>query len=315
MGNTGKNTDRKNPNPWTIEDFVEFAAKHGFGGIEAPLMRFVPDLDPTRLKELKARLSGYNMFFLMDLETALDQNQIKALIPWAKEFGSPIIRTKSSNVLGCDRKSLAKPWPEHVRHCISILKNLSPLLRENGLKIAIENHQDLDSNDLLEIVNSVGSDIVGVNFDIGNAFSTCEDPIVFARKLGSSIINVHLKEYQIFKSENGFRLVRSPIGKGSVDFKNVLSLLAKASPDAKMVIELGALEARNIAWLEESFWREIKPRDPIELITFFQLLESETKRDLLDSWKTLWEQEARADEIIAYETEELEESLKYLKIL
>jgi 3-oxoisoapionate decarboxylase len=315
MGSTGKNSDRKNPQPWTIEQFIDFATEHGFGGIEAPLARFMPDLESNRLKQLRSILDDRNMFFLMDVASALDVKQIISLMPLAKEFGSSIIRIKSSDILSCARKKLGRPWTEHVQQCISTLRDIAPQFREQGLRIAIENHQDLDSNDLSQIIESVGVDVVGVNFDIGNAFSTCEDPLVFARKLGSSIINIHLKEYKIFKSEEGFRLVRCSIGDGSVDFKTILPLLAKNSPEAKMIVELGALGARNIAWLESDFWEEIKPRNHSELIKFFQLLEHQTIRTADDSWKTPWEQGASAEDIIAYEVAELKNSLNYLSTL
>lgn len=315
MGVVGKNTDRKNPNSWTLEEFVEFTDKHGLGGIEAPLMRFVPDLEASRLETLGQMLSDREMFFLMDAEGTLDVEEIKRLIPLAKKFSSPIIRIKTSNILECNRKKLGISWPRHVKNIISILKKIASELRENSLKIAIENHQDLDSNDLLKIVESVGPDVVGVNFDIGNAFSVCEDPFNFAEKLGKYIINIHLKDYKLFKSGEGFRLVRCPLGEGSVDFRTILPELVKNSPDAKMVVELGALEARNIAWLEPNFWQEIESRTDLERTTFSQLLERGIINSHDDSWQTPWEQGASSASIISYEARELETSLDYLSKL
>lgn len=312
MGVVGKNTDRKSPNPWTLDEFVEFADKHGLGGVEAPLMRFVPNLEASRLETLGQMLSDREVFFLMDAEGTLDVEEIKKLIPLAKKFSSPIIRIKTSNILECARKKFVRPWTEHVEHCISVLRELAPKLREASLRIAVENHQDLDSNDLLKIVESVGPDVVGVNFDIGNAFSVCENPFNFAEKLGKYIINIHLKDYKLFKSEEGFRLVRCSLGEGSVDFRTILPELARNSPDAKMVVELGALEARNIAWLEPGFWKEIEPRTDSERAAFSQLLEREIIGTALESWKTPWEQGASALGIISYETRELETSLNYL---
>lgn len=312
MGSTGKNTDRKNSQPWTIEEFVNFAYGRSLGGIEAPLKRFIPDLNPEHLKKLRSLLIEREMFFLMDVETALDADQIIAMIPLAKEFGSNLIRIKSSNILSGDRQKFGQPWANHIQHCISVLRDLVPRLRDQELKIAIENHQDLDSNDLIRIIEAVGSDVVGVNFDIGNAFSVCEDPINFANKLGSSVINIHLKDYKIFRSDDGFRLARCPLGEGSVDFKTILPLLEKNSPNARMVIELGALEARNIAWLTASFWEEIQPRKQSELVTFFQQIENQTIRTADDTWKTPWEQGGAMADIINYEISELETSLVYL---
>jgi sugar phosphate isomerase/epimerase len=315
MGSTGKNTPRKNPNPWSLEKFLDFAAFNGFGGIEAPLRRFVPDLNQAPLEKLKSQLADHQMFFLMDAETALDVEEITAVMPWAQEFGSSIIRIKTSNILSAARKKLGRPWKEHLEHCVGVLKSLAPKLRENNLKIALENHQDLDSHDLADIIEAVGSDVVGANFDIGNAFSVCEDPLVFGKKLGSSIINIHLKDYKIFQSEEGFRLVRCPLGEGSVDFKAILPELARSSPNAKMVVELGALEARNIAWLAPDFWQEIHPRDPSELRAFYQLLEREMIKTGGDVWKTPWEKEQLPEEVMAFEAAELQKSLSYLSTI
>jgi sugar phosphate isomerase/epimerase len=315
MGSTGKNTERKNPNPWTIEEFVDFSYRHGFGGIEAPIMRFVPDLNPERLKKLKELLSERSMFFLIDAEAALDVEQIRTLIPIAKQFGSPIIRIKTSDILGCARKKLGISWAEHINNCISVLKDLAGVLRSEGIKIAIENHQDVDSSDLVQIIEVVGSDVVGVNFDIGNAFSVCEEPVSFASKVAPYILNIHLKDYKIFESDNGFKLVRCPIGEGSVNFKEILSFLAKNSANAKMAVELGAQEARNIAWLEPDFWDEILPRLNTESKAFSELLQNQIIKTKDDSWNTKWEAGAAAEEIVISEITELETSINYLKTL
>lgn len=315
MGSVGRNTDRKNSKPWTLEQFIDFASRQGFGGVEAPLSRFIPGLDNNRLEHLQTQLSKQGLFFVMDSEVALDVSQIRSLIPSALRLGSPIIRIKSSDILGCARKELGRPWSLHVENCIAALKSVAPELRRYGLKIAVENHQDLDSNDLIKIVESVGRDVVGVNFDIGNAFSVCEEPMIFARKLGSAILNIHLKDYKIFQSKEGFRLVRCPLGSGSVDFRKILPFLAETVPDARMVIELGALEARNIAWLSQDFWQEIQARDQTELDAFSELLKKQYISGSKNNWRTPWELGSSADKVVNYELEEFEISKKYLTTL
>ena len=62
-----------------------------------------------------------------------------------------------------------------LKESIKFLKKLEPLARDNGIKIAIENHQDFDSNDFLKITdNFQKDDTIGINFDIGNALAVCE---------------------------------------------------------------------------------------------------------------------------------------------
>jgi len=313
MGNVGKNSPRANAKPWSLEDFIKFSSKHNLGGVEAPLKRFVPDLDDEYLNKIESLLIENELFFIMDAESALDIEEIKLLIPLAKRLKSKIIRIKSSNILSCDRKKLGMPWREHINRCKNVLMQIAPILREENLKIAIENHQDLDSNDLLEVLEKVGSDVIGVNFDIGNAFATCEDPITFAEKVGSSVLNIHLKDYKIFKSQEGFRLVRCALGDGAVDFEKILPLLAKNSPDAKMVIELGALESRNIAYFSSEFWSHIQPRAEVERKNFSEILDRITPQLESESWQTPWEEGKEQREILGLEAAQFEKSLSYIQ--
>ena len=70
-----------------------------------------------------------------------------------------------------------------------------PYLKDYQIKLAIENHQDLDSHDLVKIFDKLNSDYVGVNFDVGNALATLEYPMGFAKRIVDKIILVNLKDY------------------------------------------------------------------------------------------------------------------------
>ena len=64
-------------------------------------------------------------------------------------------------------------WDNYIKRSIKFLKKLEPLARDNGIKIAIENHQDFDSNDFLKITdNFQKDDTIGINFDIGKCISS-----------------------------------------------------------------------------------------------------------------------------------------------
>ena len=76
-----------------------------------------------------------------------------------------------------------KKWNYKINSIIKKINDIKPMLKKYNVKLAIENHQDLDSNDLLNIIRRVGKDYVGINFDVGNAFATCELPKDFFKKL------------------------------------------------------------------------------------------------------------------------------------
>ena len=113
---------------------------------------------------------------------------IKNIIPIAKYLNTDIIRIKVSNILCCDRNSILIAWYDFINEIIIKLGELLPYLEDYEIKLAIENHQDLDSHDLEKIIDKLNSEYVGVNFDIGNAFATLEFPIDFAKRIGDRII-------------------------------------------------------------------------------------------------------------------------------
>ena len=47
-----------------------------------------------------------------------------------------------------------KNWSIKINSIIKI-NQIKPLLKKHKIKLAIENHQDLDSNDLIKIIKSV----------------------------------------------------------------------------------------------------------------------------------------------------------------
>ena len=218
LGHAGRGSSRVNASPMSIQEFIEFASENEYGGVEIPFQRFYPSLGRDELDNARDELKSRGFYSLVDSDKSCDLPQIRALIPVAIAMRSKIIRIKTSGVLSCNRKQLPYSWSDHVMNIINALKEIATEIRAAGLKIAVENHQDVDSRDLLRIIDEVGDDVVGVNFDIGNAFATFEDPLAFAHRVGSRIINIHLKDYKIFRSNQGYRLARCAIGDGAVDF-------------------------------------------------------------------------------------------------
>ena len=123
---------------------------------------------------------------------------------------------------------------------------MKPILKKNHIKLAIENHQDLDSNDILKIIKYVGKNYVGINFDIGNTFATCELPLEFFKKVKKYIINIHLKDYIILPTKKGYALYKCPIMEGDGQVSKILQLIKLNKIKCPISLELGAKTQREI---------------------------------------------------------------------
>src|SRR5262249_9137180 len=138
----------------------------------------------------------------------VDVAELQALVPAAVALGARTVRTVVSTILCGDRRAVRDTWSDYLATTVKRLKEVRGLAEEAGVSIAIENHQDLTSTEMVAICEEVGSPRVGVNLDASNPLAVGEDILTFARRIAPYLKNVHLKDYLIYSTPQGFRLVR-----------------------------------------------------------------------------------------------------------
>ncbi len=119
--------------------------------------------------------------------------------------------------------------------------------------LAIENHQDFTSDELVGFAES--TDGVGICVDAGNTFPVAEAPLDFYARVAPHVRHVHLKDYRVQFTDEGYRLVRCAIGDGAVPIAQMLDLFRRHRPTMTAVLEPGALEARHVRFLRPEWWR------------------------------------------------------------
>ncbi len=290
-------------------DLIELAAHHGMAGVELPL-DILPDHTPAGMDRLGALLQSKGMTYVLDLPV-LDVMQARDSLPLARRAGARVVRCMVSAFLEGARAVHIPDWNAHMRDMIAKLLAVRPLLDELDMVLAIENHQDVNSDDLL-VLCEAGGPRVGVTFDVVNPLAVAEEPYEFARRLGPRIFNVHIKDYTIHPTASGYNLVRASIGEGCIDWRAMLTLLREVAPHALWHIELAALNARHIRLYEDQWWRGYPPRDIRAMLPLFRFLAGHMQP--ADApWQTPWECEAPAEACERYERDQLERTVRYLK--
>jgi sugar phosphate isomerase/epimerase len=199
-----------------------------------------------------------------------------------------------------------------LRHARTTLNREARQAADAGLIIAIENHQDLGSDELLAFAEEAG-DNVGLALDTGNPFAVGEDPVAFATRVAHRVRHVHLKDYVAQFTAEGFRLVRCAIGDGCVPFQE-LGAVFEAQAPLTASIEVGALDARHIRVFAPDWWEGYPPRPADELLTALERLKT-TRLDDNEDYRTPWERLEPAPAIMAYELAQLHRSVEILKAL
>ena len=242
---------------------------------------------------------GYNarsLIEVMDVGAQLGARTVRTVIGGAK--------------IGGDRRHMAGRWQPFLQEVLAHLKEAVATAERIGVALAVENHQDLTSEELLWLCETIGSEHFGITLDTGNPLATAEEPVAFFKCVAPYLKNVHLKDYWIYLSEEGYRLVRCPLGQGVIDFAALFKILAETSPDITMSIELGALEARHIRVLADDYWTDYPPRSAAQLAGVLRFVQANARP--MGDWRTPFERGAPAEDVVAYEEQQLAASLGYL---
>lgn len=299
------------PPPRDAEGLMAMAAACGLAGVECPLPRNALDAELDRLGAA-ARKHG---LYLVVAGGQVRNVDGPALLRAAHRLGAPTVRMTLSDVLEGDRGRLGPGgWEAVCEVAATRLRQWRPLAEDLGVNMALENHQDAGSDDLVRLCEAVGGDRIGVTLDTGNPLAVGEEPLAFAHRVAPYLKNVHLKDYRVYRSPLGYRLVRCALGAGVVDFPALFALFDREAPEATRNIELGATKARHIRLLKPEWWEYFPPRDVRELLPVLQLVERHGE-PAGDDWRTPHERGEPEAICAAYELAQFRESLGYLSQL
>jgi sugar phosphate isomerase/epimerase len=290
---------------------MDMAIQHGLKGVEFPPEGCLPDLKPETLRKARAYAEERGLFIVAD-GGKVEPEMLGRLIPAARALGTGTLRVILSGILGGDRRPMAGQWPAHLVWCRDVLREAIPLAETHDVTIAVENHSDATSHDLLLLCQDLHSDRIGINLDVGNVLAVCEDPFAYAGRLMPYLRNVHLKDYTLHPSEEGYRMARCALGRGAVDFPRLLPLIDQHHPGITKTIELGALYARHVRLLAEDYWSEYPVRPITDMLPLLRLY-WQNARPKGEDWRTPKERDEPLEALVAYETQEFEESVAYLK--
>jgi sugar phosphate isomerase/epimerase len=187
----------------------------------------------------------------------------------AKALGSPAARF----ILGAanDRKTPGG-IQARIADTVTVCKELKPYYENLGVKIAIENHAgDMQSAELVELIEAAGKEYVGANMDTGNGMWTLEDPLVTLNNLAPYVLTTSLRDTMLWESPNGATAQWVAMGDGVVDFATFFDLFEKKCPGVAVHIETIGGFNKEINYLEPGFFDLYPKQTPSDLAAWLRL--------------------------------------------
>jgi 3-oxoisoapionate decarboxylase len=237
----------------SIWDVIARTKALGLAGISLEAC-YMPPLEIETLTRLRAALVEAELEPVWawghpsGLASGADPAAAKDLITHitiAKAVGAKVMRICCGG-----RRTRPTSWPEHKARLLPLLREIVGPASEAGVVLAIENHIDLLADELVELIEEIGSPSLGVCLDTVNNLRLLEDPMKVAARLAPYSRATHLKDCVAWRgSPRDFAFWPSvPLGQGIIDIPTVLGLLAKAGYQGLLAIEIDYLHPK---WGEE----------------------------------------------------------------
>lgn len=176
----------------------------------------------------------------------------------AAAMGSPIVRA----LLASDRYSLPDgPVEQHIETTVKLLREVRTQAMDAKVKIAIENHKELQAWETRQLIEAAGREFVGSYLDTGNPVFVAEDPMTTVEELGPYAVTFHLRDSVVYEHPDGIAVQWVPLGEGTVDFKAIVSRASENLP--QVYIYCKPITARPPVVLPvytDEFWTKWFPR-------------------------------------------------------
>ena len=231
----------------TVEDFIRRAQELGVDGVSLESC-FLPSRGAAHLQDLGKMLdsSGMERVYAWGhpdgLEGGTNQQAYEEMIgsfETARAIGAKVMR-----VVGSSLRFRDQPHAPQLERLAGMFRDAIRIAADYGIRMAVENHIDFTSSEMVQLLDAVDSVYLGINFDTGNFVRLLDDPIQGMDKLAERVYATHIKDLKIQRgvpANEWYFFSSVPIGDGVVDNSKLVRKLAKAGFDGLLAVEIDFL--------------------------------------------------------------------------
>ena len=185
----------------------------------------------------------------------------------ASALGSKRLRCYMGN--SGDRLQIEACMEETVR----ILGSVRSEALDLGVKIALENHADLQARELKTIIEWAGPEFVGACLDTGNPVWAIEDPYLALETLAPYVVTTHVRDSVVFETDRGAAFQWVNLGDGCLDVARFVREFLRFCPAAAMQLEtISGGAPTPLPYLDGGFWKAFPKMPAWEFARFLGLV-------------------------------------------
>lgn len=290
--------------PIGLRSIMQRAVDLGLSGVHIANMRLLESTDPAYLAEVRQDAQSKGLYLELGAQ-GTDATPLHEVIEVAAALGCTIVRT----FVGADRQQGWAAWRQQLDRATEGLRQVAPVAGDHGVTIAVENHGDLTSPELVNLLDKVRSDQVGVCLDTGKSLLVVEDPLIAVQNLAPYVVTACLTDYQLVGTARGALVVGCALGQGAVDLIAIMQTLKQRRSDLHLNIEAPVMRF-ELPFMEDKFWDAFYDRSPRDLTALLRLI----RKNALDpsaDYQTPAERGLPEETVLQYEQSMLERSVRY----
>jgi sugar phosphate isomerase/epimerase len=234
--------------PWprqlTTFELFDLAVDLGLDGLHLD-DGVLEKLDPGYLQEVCAAASERNLYLEYNFSMDMGgmgigiQHDLDEAIATANSLGADVVKV-SMDLVRPRPVSASRFHPEVIEQMKSFAEKLTvsaPAAEDAGIKIAVENHCDSFSEEIVWLLDRVNHPAVGACIDTVNALMVMEDPMQAIENLAPRAFTNHFRDDRIEFQRYGFKLTGTAVGKGDIDMKRAYEIIKNRSSMRRINIE------------------------------------------------------------------------------
>ena len=237
-------------------NFLGVCQEQGARGIQVP----VEWIDAGSPGKLRRAAESAGMFVEVSVPLPRGQGDLSKfqdVLRTARNSGATVVRASmmdSPRYRTFDSEEAARLFTGQAYRSLTLVE---PLLRKRRMRLALENHRDLQIEELGGFVNRISSEFLGVCIDPANGLALLESPMEVVEALAPYAFSVHLKDVLVEEYEHGFRIAEVPLGQGILDLPRIVQFVRQARPGATFSLDVITDDPTEVPFLTDGYWMSL----------------------------------------------------------
>ena len=212
--------------------------------------------DASYANSLRDKAQSYQMFVEGSSSLPKDQADVErfdAAVRTAKDSGAKVVRLAIGG-RRYEQFSEAAEFKAFAERSQNSLQLAEPVARRHQMKLAVENHKDWRTDQMLDMLKRLGSEHIGVCVDTNNSIALLDDPMAVIEAYAPCAFSVHLKDLAVAEYADGFLLADVVLGQGTLDLAKVVNVLRGANREIQFSLEMATRDALKVPCLTDKYW-------------------------------------------------------------